>query len=72
MPEATIDAVLEANDGAGDTLTNTATEAEETFSAISQAGVDFEDVFAVLEQEGVDKFVAAWDELLDSMKARLS
>lgn len=72
MPEATIDAVLEANDGAGDTLTNTATEAEETFSAIAQAGVDFEGVFAVLEQEGVDKFVAAWDELLDSMKARLS
>lgn len=72
MPEATIDAVLGSNDNVSDALTDTAAEAEETFSAISQAGIDFEDVFAVLEQEGVDKFVAAWNELLDSMQARLS
>jgi len=28
-------------------------------------------VFAVLEREGVDKFVSAWQELLDSMATQL-
>ncbi|CAB0958601.1 transaldolase [Corynebacterium diphtheriae] len=71
MPESTIDAVLTADDIHGDTLSSSSDSANEIFTRISQTGIDFEDVFAVLEQEGVDKFVAAWSDLLDSMESRL-
>ncbi|KQB85807.1 transaldolase [Corynebacterium lowii] len=71
MPQATIDAVLSADDLRGDTLTGTLDEAEETFAALEKVGIDLNDVFAVLEKEGVDKFVTAWEELLASMSQRL-
>lgn len=71
MPESTIDAVLESDSLHGDTLSNSADEANETFAALEKVGIDFPDVFAQLEREGVDKFVAAWEELLESMAARL-
>ncbi|MGZ7496706.1 transaldolase [Corynebacterium sp. ZY180755] len=72
MPEATIDALLEADDVNGDTLSGTSEEAEKVFEAISAVGVDFGDVFAKLEKEGVDKFVQAWEDLLESMRERLA
>lgn len=72
MPEATIDAVLEHGGIHGDTLSGAAEQADEVFAQLEAVGIDFDDVFAVLEREGVDKFVAAWQELLDSMSQRLS
>lgn len=72
MPEATIDALLEADDVNGDTLSGTSEESEKVFEAISAVGVDFGDVFAKLEKEGVDKFVQAWEDLLESMRERLA
>ncbi|AKK06003.1 transaldolase [Corynebacterium mustelae] len=72
MPEATIDAVLTGEDIHGDTLSGTRAEAEEVMAALSEVGIDFADVFAVLEREGVEKFVAAWQDLLDSMEKKLS
>ena len=56
----------------GDTLTGTETAARETFAALEAVGIDMDDVVAVLEREGVEKFVDAWQELLDSMTARLA
>lgn len=70
MPEATIDAVLAADDIRGATLGDAT--AAGTMEAIAAAGIDFADVFEVLEREGVDKFVAAWNELLEKMGARLA
>lgn len=72
MPEKTIDAVLAGDNIHGDTLTNTAEEARQIFASLRQVGVDVDDVFAVLEEEGVQKFVAAWTELLSKMKAKLA
>ncbi len=71
MPEGTIDAVLEQGNLHGDTLSNSAENAEQVFTELSALGVDLGDVFEVLENEGVEKFVASWSELLDSMEARL-
>lgn len=71
MPEATVDAVLDNGGIHGDTLTSSADAANGIIEQISAAGVDFTDVFAQLEREGVDKFVAAWEGLLESMRARL-
>jgi len=56
----------------GDTLTGTEAVSRETFAALRGVGIDLDDVVAVLEREGVDKFVDAWQELLDSMTARLA
>lgn len=72
MPEKTLDAVL-ADDGVhGDTLTGTEAVSREVFAALREVGIDVEDVVATLEREGVEKFVDAWQELLDSMKAKLA
>lgn len=71
MPEGTIDAVLAQGNLHGDTLTGARAEAEKVMADVAAAGIDFADVFALLEKEGVDKFVAAWDELLESMAVRL-
>ena len=71
MPEGTIDAVLEQGNLHGDTLSNSAEEAEEIFTKLSAVGVNLSDVFEVLENEGVEKFVASWSELLESMATRV-
>ncbi|AIT61134.1 transaldolase [Corynebacterium doosanense] len=71
MPEGTIDAFLAEGGLHGDTLTGTADDAREVFSQLEKVGIDIADVVKVLETEGVDKFVASWSELLESMESRL-
>ncbi|GAB3075066.1 transaldolase [Corynebacterium aquatimens] len=71
MPEPTIDAALEANNIVGDTLTGKAEESQKIFDQLAAVGIDLDDVVRVLEKEGVDKFVDAWQELLDSMLSNL-
>ena len=71
MPEATLDATLEHGGIKGDTLTNSAEAAQGIIDQLVEVGINFDDVFAQLEREGVEKFVAAWNELLDSMESRL-
>ncbi|WP_165165165.1 transaldolase [Corynebacterium qintianiae] len=71
MPESTLDAVLAESELKGDTLTGTAEQAKETFDKLEAVGIDLGDVVGVLEREGVDKFVDAWQELLDSMAQNL-
>ncbi|GAB3698872.1 transaldolase [Corynebacterium nasicanis] len=71
MPEPTIDAVLEHGGLHGDTLTGAEPAAHEIFEQLVAVGIDMEDVFAVLEREGVEKFVSAWNDLLDSMESQL-
>ena len=41
-------------------------------AGVDLVAADLDDVVAVLEREGVEKFVDAWQELLDSMTARLA
>ena len=72
MPEPTIDAALAGDNVTGDTLTGTAQNAEEIFAGLAKVGIDVADVVRVLEREGVDKFVDAWQDLLDSMSANLN
>src|SRR5919201_2877282 len=65
MPEKTIDAVADHGEVKGDTVSGTASAAQEVFDKLAAVGVDLTDVFVVLEKEGVDKFVESWTELLD-------
>ena len=71
MPEATLDAVADHGEVIGDTVTGTYAEAQKVLDDLAAIGVDYDDVVEVLEKEGVDKFEAAWGELLDSLQANL-
>jgi transaldolase len=72
MPEKTIDAVADHGIVTGDTITGTASAAQEVFDKLEAVGVDLTDVFLVLEDEGVDKFEASWKELLDATQEQLN
>ena len=71
MPEKTIDAVADHGDIKGDTVSGTASAAQEVFDKLGAVGVDLTDVFVVLEKEGVDKFVESWTELLEETQKQL-
>ena len=46
-------------------------EADALLDAVGAAGVSYQDVVDVLETEGLEKFEAAWDELLGSVRSGL-
>ncbi|MDT5349668.1 MAG: transaldolase, partial [Mycobacterium sp.] len=71
MPEKTIDAVADHGVVTGDTVTGTASAAQEVFDKLSAVGIDLADVFVVLEDEGVEKFVDSWQQLLDETQTQL-
>jgi len=71
MPEPTIDAVADHGVVTGDTVTGTASAAQEVFDELDAVGIDLTDVFIVLENEGVEKFEASWKELLDETEKQL-
>jgi transaldolase len=71
MPEPTIDAVADHGVVTGDTVTGTASAAQEVFDKLEAIGIDLTDVFVVLENEGVEKFEASWKELLGETEKQL-
>ncbi len=71
-PEKTIAAVADHGQITGNTIEGTYAQASAVFSSLEALGVDLTDVFEVLETEGVDKFIASWNELLDSVSQELA
>ena len=71
-PEKTIAAVADHGKIAGNTIDGSHQQSAKVFAGLASAGVDISDVFAALEAEGVDKFIASWQELLDSVSAELA
>jgi transaldolase len=71
MPEATLEATAEQGGVTGDTVHGTYEQARAELDAIAALGISYDDVVQLLEDEGVEKFEAAWNELLDSTKAEL-
>ena len=55
----------------GDQVTTQYDDASATMASLAAAGIDYDDVISVLETEGVDKFIASWNELLDTVRAQL-
>lgn len=72
MPEATLNAVKDHGNVTGDTLDGTAADSQRVFDDLAAVGVDLPAVFDALETEGVDKFVEAWDELIENVKKALA
>ena len=71
MPEKTLDAVADHGEVRGDRVRPFYDDAQAHMQALAEAGIDYDDVIEVLIREGVEKFITAWDELLDSVDTAL-
>jgi transaldolase len=71
MPEKTMRAFADHGEVEGDQVTTQYDDARAHMDALAGVGIDYDDVISVLEQEGVDKFVASWRELLDTVRGQL-
>jgi len=71
MPEKTMDAVADHGEINGDQVHPHYDDARAVLAALGDAGVDYDDVIDVLIKEGVDKFVTAWDELLETVRSAM-
>lgn len=71
MPEKTLLAFADHGEVAGDQVRPHLEDARTTMAAVADAGVDLDDVIDLLEREGVEKFVASWHELLDTVRQQL-
>ncbi|MGP7960895.1 transaldolase [Sanguibacter sp. A247] len=75
MPRATLDAVADHGttaSGTTDTITPAIGDALDRLALLREIGIDLDHVTATLEAEGVAKFVASWDDLLETVAAQLS
>jgi transaldolase len=71
MPEKTMDAFADHGEVRGDTITPRYADARQVMERLESAGIHYDDVIATLEREGVEKFVASWDELVDTVRTNL-
>jgi transaldolase len=65
MPEKTLEAVADHGEVTGNTIAGTYEDAGGVLDALEGLGISYAQVTEQLETEGVDKFEAAWGELLD-------
>lgn len=71
MPEKTLEAFADHGEVRGDQVTVMYDDAQQVMDRLEAVGIHYADVIATLEREGVDKFVASWDELVDTVRANL-
>ncbi|PSL04040.1 transaldolase [Haloactinopolyspora alba] len=71
MPESTLEATADHAVITGDTVRPYREDSANVLAAVRAAGVDLDDATEVLEREGVEKFATSWNELLDSVNAKL-
>ncbi|MFJ7197201.1 MULTISPECIES: transaldolase [unclassified Streptomyces] len=71
MPEATLDATADHGQITGNTIAGTYEQSRAELDAVAKLGISYDDVVQLLEDEGVEKFEAAWIDLLNSTEAEL-
>ena len=71
MPEKTMEAFADHGEVRGDTITTMYDDAHQVMDRLEAAGVHYDDVIETLEREGVEKFVASWDELVETGRTSL-
>ena len=71
MPEATMEAVFDHGTVFADTITQTYEESRSVLARVESLGISYEDVVSLLEIEGVDKFIASWNDLLETVSKAL-
>jgi transaldolase len=70
MPPETVTAFQDHGEVRGDTVLEGVADAERLLDQLREAGIDYDDVVRTLEVEGVDKFVAAFDELIAGIRSK--
>jgi transaldolase len=71
MPEKTLEAVADHGNIQGDQVTGNYRDARQVMDRLAHLGISYDDVISTLEKEGVEKFVASWHELLDTVRGQL-
>jgi transaldolase len=71
MPQKTLEAVADHGEINGDQVRPHYAEAEQVMADLEKAGIDYDDVIDVLIREGVEKFVKAWDEMVETVAANV-
>ena len=72
MPEKTLEAYADHGTLESDDAVRPHYEdAQRVMAGLAAAGIDYDDVIATLEREGVDKFVASWDELVETVRGQM-
>ena len=72
MPEKTMQAYADHGTLESDDMVRPHyADAQQVMDELAAAGIDYDDVIATLEQEGVDKFVASWDELVETVRGQM-
>lgn len=72
MPGSTLDKVDDHGQVHGDTITGTVEASTEVMDALERVGVSYTEVVEQLEREGVEKFVASWTELGETVSDELA
>ncbi|MFJ5306188.1 transaldolase [Streptomyces sp. NPDC088350] len=72
MPEATLEATDDHGQITGNTISGTYEQSRAEIAAVEALGISYDEVVQLLEDEGVEKFEAAWTDLLKSTEAELS
>ncbi|MDX6476618.1 MAG: transaldolase [Gaiellaceae bacterium] len=70
MPLETIQAFQDHGEVRGDTVLKGVGKAKKLLVELRDVGVDYDDVVATLEVEGVQKFADAFDQIVDSIRAK--
>jgi len=71
MPSATLEAFADHGTVRRDAVTGAQAEAADVLARLAHLGVDLDAVTDRLETEGIDKFVAAWEQVLGTVQAGL-
>ena len=71
MPEKTMEAAADHADIDGDQVHSHYSDAADVMKAMEGLGISYDDLIATLEKEGVEKFVASWNELLETVRGQL-
>ncbi|EMY35922.1 transaldolase [Arthrobacter crystallopoietes BAB-32] len=71
MPDKTLDAVVDHGEIRGNTIAGTYDDANAVLDAVDAQGISYKEVVDLLEEEGLDKFVASWSELRQTVRTAL-
>lgn len=72
MPEKTLEATFDHAALHGDAVTGSYADARGVIDGLAAVGISIDEVTALLEREGVEKFIASWAQLIDTVGAALA
>lgn len=71
MPEATMEAVFDHGEVSANTITGNYEHSIAVLGELAELGISYDEIVSLLETEGVEKFIASWNDLLDTVSKAL-